>query len=104
MNAESNDFPLSIKIGFSKLFDKYRALKEGANVLLNDHIDQVLQIAEAYPALSEGIETQEELEKYQDQIDYILRDFFSPVLQENEIKIATVPYREYIFKVHSQIR
>ena len=98
MNAEENDFPLSIQIGFSKLFDKYRALNQDDNAILSEHIQKVLEIADTYPALTNGIESKEDVEEYKEQIDYILRDLFSPILLENEIKIATVPYRDFIFK------
>ncbi|HBY69279.1 MAG TPA: GAF domain-containing protein, partial [Flavobacteriaceae bacterium] len=58
----------------------------------------VLEIAEQYPILEKGITTKAQFEKYDEQIDIVLDELFSSILQENEIKLATVPFQEFVFK------
>lgn len=98
MNLTDDNFPLDIKIGFGKLFDQYRALIESDDAGARVRAKEVLAIEKKYPELTEGLVTPEEVSKYDDQISVILADIFAPVLQQNEIKIATIPFRNYIFK------
>ena len=98
MKVTQDTFPLSIKIGFKKLFDSYRSHLDSSNVFVKRRAEEILKIADEYPVLSEGISTQAEIETYQGQLDLILEDLFSSILENNEIKIATVPYQELIFK------
>jgi hypothetical protein len=91
-------FPMQIKIGFKKLFDTYRAKLDSQDTLMRDRAEAILKVADAYPILSEGMTSEKELETYGEQIDFILADLFSEVLQSNEIKMATIPFQEFIFK------
>jgi len=99
-NAEMKHpvFPLSIEISFKNLFDAYRDKLDSQNQLVKARAEEVLKVAAEYPILSEGMTTEKELEEHQKQIDFIMEDLFADVLQTNEIKIATIPFQELIFK------
>ena len=98
MKKLREDFPLSIKISFKKVFDKYRSLANSKENGLSGRVAQVLAISEKYPKLTKGIETESEFEEYKDQIDFVLEDLFAPLLDLNEIKTATIPFQEFVFK------
>ena len=91
-------FPLQIKIGFKKLFDSYRALEDSSNPVTSLRIKEILKIEKENPRLSSGISSEDALEKYSEQINFILEDLFAEVLTTNEIKIATVPYQERVLR------
>lgn len=92
------EFPLNVEIGFKKLFDSYRDKLEGSSPLFRARAEEVLKIADDYPALVTGLATTEEIEAHKEQIDIILEDLFEPILQKNEIKTATIPFQEYVMK------
>ncbi len=98
MEKSTEEFPLQIKISFGKLFEFYREQLLSGNEATYPKALQVLEIAEKNPVLTKGITTQKEIEKYKPEIDIILEDLFSTVLENNEIKIAAIPFQEYFFK------
>lgn len=91
-------FPLDIEIGFRKLFDTYRSKLDSDTKEVRERAKAVLKVADEFPILSKGMKTKEELEAHREQLDFILLDLFSEVLQTNEIKIATIPFQELVFK------
>ena len=98
MKTNKKAFPLAILISFERLFDSYREKLETASPLLKDRAEKILQIAQEYPELATGLPSGTDLTQYQEQIDFVLEDLFASVLETNEIKIATVPFHENIFK------
>ena len=98
MKKLREDFPLSIKISLKKVFDKYRSLANSKDSGMSSRVADVLAVSEKYPKLSEGILAESEFEEYKDQIDFVLEDMFAPVLGQNEIKTATIPFQEFVFK------
>jgi hypothetical protein len=98
MKTTQREFPLSMLISFELLFEAYRKRLDNDNSLLRERAQRILKIAEDFPELSVGIPSETDLSKYQDQIDFVLEDLFASVLETNEIKIATVPFHENIFK------
>ncbi|MCZ6594219.1 MAG: GAF domain-containing protein, partial [Bacteroidetes bacterium] len=98
MKTKQRDSPLHVKIGFNKLFDAYRAKLNSSSELIRSRAKEVLDIAAKYPILTEGLTTETQVKKYKKQIDLITEDLFSSVLQENEIKIATIPFQAVIFR------
>lgn len=91
-------FPLQIEISFKKVFDQYRGRLASDNTLVKERAAAVLEIADTYPALTHGISDHVLLASFQEQIDLVLEDMFSSILENNEIKIATLPYNGLIFK------
>ncbi|MEL6811517.1 MAG: GAF domain-containing protein [Bacteroidota bacterium] len=91
-------FPLDIEISFKKLFESYRASLNSASPLVQARAKEILKVEKDFPELSEGLTSQEDMERLQPQIDIILEDMFASVLQKNEIKVATIPFSEFIFK------
>lgn len=91
-------FPLDIEIGFKKLFETYRTKLDSTNEVVKTRAKEVLKVADEFPILSEGMKTEKELDAHQAQIDFIMEDLFSEILQTNEIKMATIPFQELIFK------
>ncbi len=91
-------FPMEIKIGFGKLVEDYKLHLNGTDTLLKARAERVIAIAKEYPVLIEGLSSFEEIEKYQSQIDAILADLFSGILQNNEIKMASLPFHEGVIK------
>ncbi len=98
MKVLEHDFPMDIKISFSLFFDQYREFLKSDNQLLRDRAESVLKIAEEYPELEEGITTEERIQELLPQIELVLEDSFSQILQQNEIKIATIPFNNTVVK------
>jgi hypothetical protein len=98
MKKLREDFPLSIKISLKKVFDRYHSLANLEEHEMSSRTAEILAISEKYPKLSEGILAESEFEKYEDQIDFVLEDLFAPLLEQNEIKTATIPFQEFVFK------
>nr|WP_109298735.1 GAF domain-containing protein [Aquimarina sp. AU474] len=96
------DFPLDIWISFSKFFEQYRGFLKSDNPLLRERAERVLKIAEEYPELDEGVQKEERMIELLPQIDMVLEDSFAQVLQQNEIKIATIPFHNTVLKSTSR--
>ncbi|THD69739.1 GAF domain-containing protein [Robertkochia marina] len=97
--ALQQDSPLTMKISFNTLMQRYETLLEETNdVDLLEHGRKVLALGEEYPELREGITNMDRLTELKPQIDLVLRDSFSSVLTENEIKTAGIPFEGLIFK------
>ncbi|NNF20171.1 MAG: GAF domain-containing protein, partial [Flavobacteriaceae bacterium] len=94
---QENDMPMQFLISFDVLLRKYEAMAEGDDPLLAQRAKEVLKAQEPYPVLREGFIDPEILEKHKDVIQVILKDSFSEVLSDNEIKIASLPYFNIIF-------
>ena len=90
--------PLTIKIGFGKLFDSYKKQLDSNIPLVAEKAKAVLDLEEKYPELAEGLETQEAIARHKAPIRFILDDLFSDLLTQNEIKIATAPFQEKILR------
>lgn len=91
-------FPLKIEIGFKALFETYRENLRSDNELVKARAKAVLKLAEKHPKLTSGMETEKELQSYRKEIDFIMDDLFTDVLQSNEIKMATIPFQAMVFK------
>ncbi|WP_062054917.1 GAF domain-containing protein [Aquimarina longa] len=98
MRVLSQDFPLDIWISFSKFFEYYRELSKSDNELVKDRALRVLKIADEYPELEIGIGEEKRVHELSPQIDLILEDSFAQILQQNEIKIATIPFHNSVLK------
>ncbi|WP_109097005.1 GAF domain-containing protein [Aquimarina sp. AU58] len=98
MRGLEQDFPLDISISFSKFFEQYRELFKNGNELVKDRASRVLEIAKEYPELEEGIKEETRINELLPQIDLILEDSFAQILQQNEIKIATIPFHNTVLK------
>ena len=98
MQLSDDNFPLEIKIGFGKLFEQYEQQLKSEDPLVKKRAEEVLDLAKKHPELTDGLECPEQVKAFKPQIDFILSDLFAPVLQSNEIKVASIPFRNYIFK------
>ncbi|MFT5892340.1 MAG: hypothetical protein ACI9Y7_002450 [Dokdonia sp.] len=93
------DFPMQIHVSFEKLIETYKSyLTEDSDTLHRERAERVIKLTEEYPALVEGLTDIKQVEAYKPQIDLILADLFSDILQQNEIKIACLPFNELIIK------
>lgn len=98
MRVLEHDFPLDIRISFSLFFKHYREFLKSGNKILRERAVHILSIAKEYPELEEGVTTENRLQELLPQIDFILEDSFSQILQNNEIKIATIPFNNTVIK------
>ncbi|KAA1243967.1 GAF domain-containing protein [Aquimarina sp. RZ0] len=92
------EFPLDIRISFSLFFDEYREFLKSDNKLVRDRAESILKIVEEYPELEQGIITENRVQELLPQIELVLEDSFSQILQKNEIKIATIPFSNVVLK------
>ena len=93
-NIES---PLNLKVSFSVLLNHYETLAKSNDEFIATKAKSILKTAEAYPELQSGFSDISILEKREKEINTILQDSFSPILTNNEIKTASVPFHNLIF-------
>ena len=98
MKKLKEDFPFSIKISLKKVFDSYRSLATSETIVMTDRSAKVLEISENYPKLTLGLSSESEFLEYKNQIDFVLQDIFPSILGKNEIKTATIPFQDFVFK------
>lgn len=90
--------PMKHLISFDGLLKKYEEQIEGNDSFLAATAKRILDAQSDYPELRDGFTDFSLLEKYSDIIDKILQDTFTDALSTNEIKVATLPYRDVIIK------
>ncbi|MUU78750.1 GAF domain-containing protein [Winogradskyella endarachnes] len=93
-NIES---PIEVKISFNKLLNQYESLVENENDYIVANARRVLKIAEENPILREGFSDPGIFKSHEKEINGILQDTFSPILTNNEIKTASIPYLNFTF-------
>jgi hypothetical protein len=89
--------PMKMLISFDKLLQQYDQHLAGTDALLAKRAQEVLNAQKHIPELREGFYDVALLETYKDTIQILLRDAFSPVLSQNEIKVASLPYYDITF-------
>ena len=98
MSKDSNiDSPLKPLISFNKLIDQYSLLAKSENKLIAKNAQHVIDTQAPYPELRDGFTDLSLLEKHKDVIQILLKDSFSDILTNNEIKTASLPYDNIVF-------
>ena len=88
---------MQIKIGFGKIFDFYHDQLSAGNDPVK-WTEEILELESKYPDLRSGLDSLEKLHEYGAQVDKVLQPIFPPVLGNNEIKFATIPFHDVAFK------
>lgn len=96
--------PIKHLISFDKLLTKYEEQLKGEDSFLAATAKRILDAQSGYPELRDGFTDLTLLEKYRDVIDTILQDTFTDALSANEIKVATLPYRDVIIKTSKRFQ
>lgn len=98
------DSPLTLKISFDKLLERYETLAQSDDPFLVKKAERVLQAGNAVPELRDGFSDPSLLETYQAEIQIILEDSFSEILTQNEIKTASMPLHDLNFNASSRFK
>ncbi len=93
-NIES---PFTLQVSFNKLLEQYEDLVNDSDETISSRAKQILKVSQDHPILREGFSDIQLLENYKSEIEFILKDSFSPLLTKNEIKTASVPFQNVIF-------
>ncbi|OEK07802.1 cell surface protein [Flavivirga aquatica] len=101
---ENFESPFKLKIGFNKLLKHYEELSKGGDEFISAKANLVLKIASEYPELREGFSDVSILKEREKEIHAILQDSFSPILTKNEIKTASVPFRDLNFNCSERFK
>ncbi|MFT5215044.1 MAG: hypothetical protein ACI83H_000150 [Glaciecola sp.] len=94
---ENIESPFKLKVSFNKLLNHYEVLAKSKDEFIAAKAKHVLKTAEVFPELREGFSNPDILKKREKEISLILQDSFSPLLTNNEIKTASVPFHNLIF-------
>ena len=89
--------PLIQLVSFNKLLEHYDEQLKSKDKFLAERAKYVLDAVAPYPELREGFDDATIVEKHKDVIETILADTFSPVLTNNEIKTASIPFSNLVF-------
>lgn len=92
------EFPFEIKVGFNKLIDKYKVLVNSENEIVAQKAKQILECAKQDKRIVDGFDSVDDLTENKELIGKVTEDLFTAVLEDNEIKIATLPFQEIVLK------
>ncbi|MGB3406467.1 MAG: hypothetical protein WBA67_03150, partial [Jannaschia sp.] len=101
---EKRVLPMKHLISFDGLLKKYEKQLEGKDPFLAATAKRILDAQSDFPILRDGFTDFSLLEKYSDIIDKILQDTFTDALSTNEIKVATLPYRDVLIKTSKRFQ
>ncbi len=104
MNNANKLMPLKPLISFDKLLTHYDALIDSEDTVLANRATVILEAQAPYPELREGFQDLTLLEKHKDVIHLMLQDSFSPLLSNNEIKAASLPYYDVFFNTSNRFQ
>ena len=105
MQSENHrESPMLVKISFNKLLEHYEKLAESRDEFISEKAKRILKVQEPYPELREGFTDFTLLNKYKNEIKFILQDSFNEVLTHNEIKAASIPFQNTIFNVSERFK
>jgi len=97
MKGKDKIMPLKPLISFDKLLRHYDELQDSEDRILATRAKEILKAQEPYPELRAGFQDITLLDKHKEVISLILQDSFSPLLSNNEIKAASLPYYDVFF-------
>lgn len=100
-NLES---PFYIKVSFNKLLNQYDDLIHNDEDFIASNARRVINIANENPILREGFSDLSLLDTYEVEIQGILQDAFNPLLTNNEIKAASIPFHDVLFNVSDRFK
>ncbi|WP_034062461.1 GAF domain-containing protein [Lacinutrix jangbogonensis] len=101
---ENIEFPFKLMVSFNKLLKHYEELVTSDDEFIAAKAKRVLETANEFPDLREGIIDPSILKEREQVISVILQDSFSPVLTKNEIKTASVPFHDLIFNASERFK
>ncbi|WP_073085142.1 GAF domain-containing protein [Winogradskyella jejuensis] len=93
-----------MKVSFNKLLAQYERLINADNHFIAANAKRVLKIADDNPVLRDGFSDTNLFKQYETEIEGILQDSFSPLLTNNEIKTATIPFHNFIFNASERFK
>ncbi|KJD31581.1 cell surface protein [Tamlana nanhaiensis] len=100
-NIES---PLRLNISFNKLLEQYETLSKSDNEHTKAKAQTILTLAEQYPELRHGISDFDVITEREKEIAILLQDIFNPLLTNNEIKAASIPFHDFNFNVSNRFK
>lgn len=98
------NMPIQRVISFNKLLSYYDEMAKSKDPFLVAKAKRVLDAQAPYPELREGFTDLTLLDKYKKEIDIIFEDTFSDILGNNEIKVASLPYDNFIFNASKRFQ
>ena len=100
---EKKEFPLDIRISFHRIICEYKEqLKNETSEISRQYLEQMLEYVSSFPALTQGVESVKDLEKYKDPIRILMKDLFPEILSAKEIKAISVPFHNILFNSTSK--
>ncbi|WP_245935359.1 GAF domain-containing protein [Winogradskyella arenosi] len=79
------------------MLERYEELIHADNDFIAGNAKRVLAIAEEHPILREGFSEFSVFKTHEKEIEGILQDAFNPLLTQNEIKTAALPFYNFVF-------
>ncbi|SDB65575.1 hypothetical protein SAMN03097699_3116 [Flavobacteriaceae bacterium MAR_2010_188] len=95
--------PFQLNISFNKLLNHYEEKLNSEVTWEVENAKQILDAQKPYPVLREGSGDIELIKSHKSTIAILLKDLFSGPLTNNEIKIATLPFQNFIFHSSSRL-
>lgn len=103
--TNQKEFPLEIKISFHKIIEQYRKqLETEPSKISRQYLENMLDYISSFPALEQGIESFDNLQKLKDPIRILMKDLFPEILSNTQIKAISVPFHNVIFNSTKKFR
>ena len=94
-DSESGVLPIEIKYNFDSLIDKIKTNIDNNNLSLSKEYRSKIEAIEAKGVLNKAFSDISILEDHMDDLCTLLESVFPPLLVENEIKAAVLPFSQF---------
>ena len=91
-SGEAKVLPVKILLSMEPLFKEIEAYANDKNHFFHKSSKVILEYVNQFPELRTGIEDFDNLEKYKDVLNLMLKPLFPDLLQSNEIKAISLPF------------
>ncbi|MGB3775077.1 MAG: GAF domain-containing protein [Leeuwenhoekiella sp.] len=103
--VDSKDFPVDIRFSLAPVLKKLsKRVKGNTSSISKNYMQSILDYADGFPELLDGLSNIEDLERYQEEIHTILENVFPEILTKNEIKAASIPFAGTILNPTSRFK
>ena len=101
-STQPDELPFSIKFSLERMYQEFEVFAKNEEHPFSKSSKVVLEKANQFPELREGLEDMSQLDKYAEAIELITQPLFPDPLQTNEIKAIMVPFQYKAFRPTSR--
>ena len=86
------ELPVKVLLSMEPLFKEIELYAQDKSHFFHESSKAILEYVNQFPELRTGIETFDQIEKYEEALNLMLKPLFPDLLQSNEIKAVAIPF------------